>query len=188
MIRKAVIILLIFSSFAVLAVLAVPVVIMAGTSSAVTAMAAKQDNGSFIWPVPGFSEISDDYGWRDCPFHGREFHNAIDIVCPLGTPFVAVSSGTVESAYYHYRFGNTVILDLGTAADGNHYTVQYCHMDSLVVQKGDSVTQGQVIGYCGMTGDTTGPHTHFVMRQNGCSVDPKDYLLKDGETVPNNEP
>lgn len=163
--------------------LALPLIFIAGVSATVSGIAANQDNGRFLWPVPGYYEISDDYGWRICPFHGREFHNAIDIVCPVGTPFIAVSSGTVVDAYYHFSFGNTVILDLGTAPDGNRYTVQYCHMDSYTVQKGDSVVQGQVIGYCGMTGDTTGPHTHFVMRQNGKSVDPKEYLVTDNKTL-----
>ena len=168
-----------FFTVSLVVTLALPLIFMAGVSAAVSGIAANQDSGQFLWPVPGYYEISDDYGWRMCPFHGREFHNAIDIVCPVGTLFIAVSSGTVVDAYYHFSFGNTVILDLGTAPDGNRYTVQYCHMDSYTVQKGDSVVQGQVIGYCGMTGDTTGPHTHFVMRQNGRSVDPKEYILID---------
>ena len=187
MIRKiAAALLLVITAFH-LFILAIPVMFMSYASSTVAAVAANQDNGYFLWPVPGYSTITDDYGWRICPFHGPEFHNAIDIACPVGTEFIAVSSGTVEKAYYHYSFGNTVILNLGTADDGNTYTVQYCHLDSFTVREGDSVVQGQVIGYCGMTGDTTGPHIHFVMRQNGYSVDPKEYLLKDGETVPEEE-
>ena len=177
--RKAVIAVLLLSSVSLFIAIALPMAFMASATATVSGIAANQDNGYFLWPVPGYYEISDDYGWRTCPFHGLEFHNAIDIVCPVGTEFIAVSSGTVEAAYYHYSFGNTVILDLGAASDGNTYTVQYCHMESYTVQKGDTVTQGQVIGYCGMTGDTTGPHTHFVMRQNGHSVDPKEYLLKE---------
>ena len=180
--KKAGKVLLALSAVSLLTVFAVPILFMASVSSTVSALAANRDNGTFLWPVPGYYEISDDYGWRTCPFHGHEFHNAIDIVCPVGTPFIAVSSGTVTAAYYHFSFGNTVILDLGTAQDGNSYSVQYCHMDTYTVQKGDTVTQGQVIGYCGMTGDTTGPHTHFVMRKNGYSVDPKEYLLRKENT------
>ena len=180
MIKKLVLMSLAVLVLYIVFILAVPLMFMAAESDVSAAVAANQDNGYFLWPVPGYYEISDDYGWRICPFHGPEFHNAIDIVCPVGTPFIAVSSGTVTAAYYHFSFGNTVILDLGPGPDGADYTVQYCHMDYYTVQKGDTVTQGQVIGYCGMTGDTTGPHTHFVMRRYGYSVDPKEYLVKGG--------
>lgn len=132
-------------------------------------------DGAFAWPVPGYTRISSNYGWRTCPFHGREFHSGIDIPASYGTKVVAAASGTVVYSGYLGSYGNAVIISHG----GGLYTL-YGHNSSLVVGSGSKVSKGQKIACVGSTGSSTGNHLHFEVRKGGNShgnnVSPWNYL------------
>jgi murein DD-endopeptidase MepM/ murein hydrolase activator NlpD len=126
-------------------------------------------------PVP----VTDDgFTW---PVHGiitqfaSSYHMALDIAAPLGTPLIAASSGTVDYVSvgtYDTGYGNNVWVNKG---DGLRY--HYAHMMSVNVSIGEHVTGGQtVIGWIGVTGNTTGPHVHFEIQSNGTLVNPLPYL------------
>ena len=127
--------------------------------------------GSYIWPLPGYSPGS-AYGWRMHPIlHVMKFHAGEDIGAPSGTPILASDSGTVVLSTYGSGYGNYVTISHG----GGRVTL-YAHMSSRAVEAGAAVTQGQVIGYVGSTGMSTGPHLHFEVRVNGATTDPKSYF------------
>jgi murein DD-endopeptidase MepM/ murein hydrolase activator NlpD len=130
--------------------------------------------GSFLWPVPGYTYITSDYGNRDDPFgvsSSSEYHKGIDIGAPTGTPIIAPADGVVAWSYHSNSAGNWVGIDHG---DGL-YTV-FMHMSLSAVTEGQSVKAGDVIGYVGATGNVTGPHLHFAVRLNGSYVNPHNYL------------
>lgn len=133
--------------------------------------AASGDSDGYIWPSNNSHSITDSYGWRICPFHGREFHNGIDIDARRGTPVLAASSGTVIQAGWNGGYGYSVMI---SHPDG--ITTLYGHMDSYSVRVGQSVTKGQTVGTCGNTGNSTGAHIHFTMYKGGTTVNPLDYL------------
>lgn len=121
-------------------------------------------NGTFIWPVSG--PVTSPFGWR----WGR-MHEGIDIGAASGTPIRAAGSGTVIYASWMEGYGNLVVID-----HGNGLATAYGHQSSIAVSAGQSVTQGQTIGYVGCTGHCFGPHVHFEVRVNGAPVDPLGYL------------
>ena len=126
--------------------------------------------GGMIWPVSG--EITSPFGWRTHPIFGSQiFHSGLDIGADYGVPIVAAQSGVVIEAGWIGGYGNTVMIDHG----GGIVTL-YGHNQSLAVDVGQSVSQGQVISYCGSTGNSTGPHCHFEVRVGGEPVSPYDYL------------
>lgn len=131
--------------------------------------------GVFTWPVPGHTRISSQYGWRTCPFHGREKHSGLDIPAPYGTPVKAAADGTVISSGYLGSYGNAVIISHGSSL----YTL-YGHNSSLVVSSGTKVKKGDTIAKVGSTGSSTGNHCHFEVRKGGNSygndVNPWTYL------------
>lgn len=132
-------------------------------------MVGKLGTGTFIWPVPGYKSIS---RWANLAVRGG--HRGVDIAAPYGTPIYASDSGTVvEVVPMHYSWGNYVTID-----HGNGYKTLYAHMSSFAVQLGDTVSQGQVIGYVGSTGDSTGNHCHFEMSYN-------DVLFSAYDVFPN---
>ena len=98
-------------------------------------------------------------------------HPGIDIGVGMGTPIHAAASGRVISASYSGGYGNLVVID-----HGNGLATAYAHQSSMAVSPGQQVSQGQVIGYVGSTGFSTGPHLHFEVRVNGSPVDPMGYL------------
>lgn len=118
----------------------------------------------FIWPVNG--TLTSTYGWR----WGR-MHEGIDIAAPGGAPIVAAATGTVILAGWMGGYGNLVVID-----HGGGLSTAYAHQSSIAVGVGQSVAQGQVIGYVGSTGHSTGNHLHFEVRVNGGAVDPLGYL------------
>ena len=128
--------------------------------------------GSYIWPLPGYSPGS-AYGWRMHPiFNEMRFHAGGDIGAPSGTPILAADSG-VASVYPDNGngYGNYIMINHG----GGRVTL-YAHMSAFAISGGATVTQGQVIGYVGSTGNSTGPHLHFEVRVNGATTDPKQYF------------
>ena len=121
-------------------------------------------SGGWIWPVNGTLTSGFGYRW------GR-MHEGIDIAVPEGTPIRAAKAGTVVIAAYTGGYGNYTCVD-----HGGGISSCYGHQSSYAVSAGDSVAQGEVIGYSGNTGSSTGPHLHFEIRVNGSAVDPLGYL------------
>jgi murein DD-endopeptidase MepM/ murein hydrolase activator NlpD len=118
----------------------------------------------FIWPVNG--PVVSPFGMR----WGR-MHTGIDIGVSYGTPIHAAASGQVIYAGWMDGYGNLVFID-----HGRGISTGYAHQSGIAVSNGQSVTQGQVIGYVGCTGHCFGPHLHFEVRVNGTPVDPLGYL------------
>lgn len=128
----------------------------------------------FLFPVAtsGFACVTDPYGYRTNPITGNyQLHNGIDLAANRGTPIYAAKTGTVSTAASGYGWGNYVVINHG---DG--YSTLYAHQDYYIVSEGDTVTQGQVIGYVGSTGNSTGPHLHFTIYYNGSTVNPAGYI------------
>ncbi len=116
--------------------------------------------------------VTSAYGWRIHPTMGdRRFHSGVDFAASQGTPIYAIASGTVTSAYYNTANGYMV-----TIAHGNGYGSLYGHMTHYTVSAGDTVSQGQIIGYVGSTGWSTGPHLHFEVHVNGATANPMNYV------------
>ena len=121
----------------------------------------------FIWPVEG--TVTSGFGYR----WGR-MHEGIDISVPEGTPIRAAADGTVileQSEYESGGYGNYTCID-----HGGGLSTGYAHQLSFAASVGDRVSQGDVIGYSGNTGHSTGPHLHFEVRINGAPTDPLGYL------------
>jgi len=127
------------------------------------------------WPVPGHTRISSGYGYRIHPvLGGTRFHSGIDIPAPTGTPVVAVAPGRVIMSQYSGSYGNVVVIDHG---DG--LSTLYAHNSNNQVNVGQMVQKGEMIALIGSTGRSTGPHSHFEVRQNGTTRNPMDWLKND---------
>lgn len=143
-----------------------------------------QSTGGFVWPAPGFSYISSPFGAR----WGRN-HNGIDIgdagihggaaVASQGGTVIAVSSSCTHDYPKDYgcgcggNYGNYVLI-----SHDSTYSTMYAHLASVNVSVGDYVSQGQVVGYIGCTGFSTGSHLHFEIRVNGYANDPMSYVSR----------
>ena len=129
--------------------------------------------GGISWKVPiSYTAFTSPYGWRIHPITGvRTFHYGVDLAAPTGRPIYATRSGTVDTASYNGSAGYYVQINHG---DG--YRSIYMHMTHYIVSPGQHVSQGQVIGYCGSTGGSTGPHLHFGISYNGSYVNPANYI------------
>ena len=116
--------------------------------------------------------ITSPYGYRYHPIDGAyRFHNGVDLAVAQGTPVYATKSGTVTTATFSSGYGYYVTINHG---DG--FSSLYGHMTHYTVSSGDYVNQGDLIGYVGSTGYSTGPHLHFTMFYNGATVNPMDYV------------
>ena len=122
-------------------------------------------DGALCWPLPGHTYISCHFGEVDA--FGNAGHRGTDIPAPEGTPILAAHSGTVLVSGWNDSYGNQVLLDNGAGL-----STRYAHMTQAAVTAGEAVTAGQVIGYVGSTGDSTGNHLHFEVMQGGIRVDP----------------
>lgn len=130
--------------------------------------------GSLGWPVPCSTRITSRFGNRSDPFTGEtRYHSGIDIdgYGNDGAPVVASDGGTVVTASYNDGYGNYVIID-----HGNGYQTLYAHMSGLAVGAGQTVSQGQTVGYLGATGRATGTHCHFEVFINGERTDPAQFF------------
>ena len=119
---------------------------------------------SFIWPLSG--PITSPFGMR-----WGSLHPGIDIGVPTGTPIHAAAAGKVIWCGWMSGYGNLVMID-----HGGGLASLYGHQSRIAASCGESVAQGQLIGYIGCTGFCTGPHLHFEIRVNGSPVDPLGYL------------
>ena len=126
-----------------------------------------------LWPVTG--PITSSFGERDNPFGGTndegEFHPGIDISGPQGTPIHATADGVVTAAQVINGYGREVTID-----HGHGVQTLYGHMSGFAVTAGQSVSRGQIIGYIGHTGRTTGNHVHYEVRIHNTPVNPHKYL------------
>ena len=127
------------------------------------------EDGKLCWPLPGHTYISCNFGDDDA--YGNSGHRGTDIPAPEGTPILAAHSGTVIISGWNNSYGNQVLLDNGAGL-----STRYAHMTAAAVSAGETVTAGQVIGYVGNTGDSTGFHLHFEVMQNGVRVNPLDAV------------
>ena len=127
------------------------------------------EDGELCWPLPGHTYISCNFGDDDA--YGNSGHRGTDIPAPEGTPILAAHSGTVIISGWNNSYGNQVLLDNGAGL-----STRYAHMTQTAVAAGEAVTAGQVIGYVGNTGDSTGFHLHFEVMQNGVRVNPMDMV------------
>lgn len=131
---------------------------------------AKPWTGKFGMPVEG--RITSGYGYRRHPVHRvRKLHTGMDIAAPRGTSIRSAGDGTVVHASRWGGYGNCIIVD-----HAGGLATLYAHCSRLAVTKGQAVTEGQVIGYVGSTGLSTGPHLHFEVRRDGRPTDPKPFL------------
>ena len=129
------------------------------------------DFGTYCWPVGGDWFYTSYYGWRIHPILGyRKYHSGYDICLSSGTygaPLYAVGNGYVTKASWYGGYGNCVMINIG-----HGYTTLYGHMSSFAVSYGQTVKKGQVVGYIGSTGMSTGAHLHFSLYKDGALVDP----------------
>jgi murein DD-endopeptidase MepM/ murein hydrolase activator NlpD len=128
-----------------------------------SAGAASASAAGLIWPVHG--PVTSEYGPR-----WGGFHPGIDIAAAFGTPIHAAKDGVVIFAGWNGGYGNFVLID-----HGGGLVTGYAHQSQIAVTQGQTVGQGQVIGYEGSTGDSTGPHVHFEVRVNGSPQNPRHY-------------
>lgn len=126
--------------------------------------------GALLWPLPGHTSMTTQFGEADA--FGNPGHRGIDIPAPEGTPILAAHSGTVLICGWNDSFGNQVLID-----DGAGFSTRYAHMTATAVSPGAVVTAGQVIGYVGSTGDSTGNHLHFEVSVGGNLTDPLGYVV-----------
>jgi murein DD-endopeptidase MepM/ murein hydrolase activator NlpD len=123
-----------------------------------------------IWPVMG--HITDSFGQRLDPFSGEgAFHTGVDVAADYGAPVHATADGVVLDAGQHSGYGRVVIVDHGFGL-----TTWYAHLSSYAVISGTRVKRGEVIGYTGISGRSTGPHVHYEVRMNNAPVNPWRYM------------
>ena len=127
-------------------------------------------DGELCWPLPGHTYISCHFGEADA--FGNTGHRGTDIPAPEGTPILAAHSGTVLVSGWNDSYGNQVLLDNGAGL-----STRYAHMTQTAVTAGEAVTAGQIIGYVGSTGDSTGNHLHFEVMQNGVRMNPLELVF-----------
>lgn len=130
----------------------------------------------------GYEYVTSKYGNRTYTMNGKQvsdFHSGIDLVSSkYGTDYIiAFADGVVTYAGYNGSYGNVVYIN-----HGNGYQTRYAHQKYLNVKVGDNVKKGDILGYMGTTGNSTGNHVHFEVRINGSTVNPYDYVFN-GKTI-----
>jgi murein DD-endopeptidase MepM/ murein hydrolase activator NlpD len=124
------------------------------------------------WPSEG--RITSEFGNRIHPIRGRqEFHSAIDIAAPAGTPIRATADGVVIFAGWRGGYGNLVLIEHGFG-----YQTLYAHNKKNIVKEGQKVKRGDIIAYIGATGSATGPHVSYEVRLNGRAVNPINFIME----------
>lgn len=138
----------------------------------------RYSGGIMVWPTLTTSYITSQYGSRLHPIQGIiKNHAGIDIGGTTGNPVYAAADGVIIYSQYNTGgYGNLVMIDHGTNSEGVKIVTLYGHGNKLLRNVGESVKQGELIMEMGSTGNSTGPHVHFEVRENGVAVDPKKYL------------
>jgi len=153
---------------------------MNGTAARALSMGLDQDSSlndwaslaaaPSLWPVRG--EVTSSFGEREDPFNGEgAFHSGIDIGAPYGTPIRATADGTVEKAGMANGYGREVLID-----HGHGISTLYGHLSGFTVMPGQTVVRGQIVGYVGSSGRSTGAHLHYEVRIHDTPVNPHKYL------------
>lgn len=130
--------------------------------------------GSFVWPSPQYTRVTSPYGprWGD-------FHSGVDLGGSNGLPIIAARPGTVIASEYHNSYGNYVKI-----SHGGGISTLYAHASKLLVSVGKNVVAGEKIALVGSTGNSTGPHLHFEVRENNSTKNPLNYV-SDKDTISN---
>jgi len=124
-------------------------------------------------PLDG-SRLTSDYGMRNHPvLGGRRSHKGVDLAAPTGTPVYATADGIVGRADWFSSYGLYVQIEHGASLE-----TRYAHMSRLAVAEGERVSKGDIIGYVGSTGRSTGPHLHYEVRIDGDAVNPIPYMIE----------
>jgi murein DD-endopeptidase MepM/ murein hydrolase activator NlpD len=140
------------------------------TKNATTADWLRANAAPNLWPVEG--QVTGSFGERIDPFNGEgAFHTGVDIAALMGQPVVAPADGTVEFADYMGGYGRAIVLE-----HGHGIATRYGHLSGFAVASGQHVRRGDVIGYVGLSGRSTGPHLHYEVRINDTPVNPYKYL------------
>lgn len=142
-----------------------------GSSSGSGSSGSNSGVDGYIWPTNNTRVVTSPYGERWCPFHGYESHNGADIDAARGSAVLAAKSGRVIQAGWNGGYGISVMI-----AHDDGITTLYGHMDGCSVSVGQTVSQGETIGICGNTGNSSGAHIHYTMYKNGGTIDPLPYL------------
>ena len=154
----------------------------AGLSMGLTRRASLSDwvaatTAPTLWPVMG--PITGPFGGRIDPFNGEgAFHSGVDISCNYGQPIMAPADGVVTYAGFYSGYGRMIVVD-----HGNGITTRYGHLSGFAVADGQMLRKGQVIGYVGMSGRSTGAHLHYEVRINDTPVNPHKYLRVAGNAA-----
>ncbi len=131
-----------------------------------------------IQPVANkdLKRVASGYGWRTDPIYKtKKFHRGMDFTAPTGTPIYATADGKVVIAQHsHSGYGNQIDIEHGYG-----YMTRYGHCSKLVVNVGDEIKRGQLIGYVGSTGKSTGPHLHYEVHKDGTDLNPIDFYFSD---------
>jgi murein DD-endopeptidase MepM/ murein hydrolase activator NlpD len=131
-------------------------------------------NGFLNYPVQG--SVTSPFGWRTHPIYGyRSLHDGIDFGAACGTPIRAAADGHVLEEYFQTAWGNRIIIDHGIH-DGVSVATISNHLSGYAVRAGASVKRGQIVGYVGTTGWSTGCHLHYTVLQNGTPVNPQNWF------------
>ena len=124
-------------------------------------------------PLEG-SRLTSDYGMRTHPvLGGRRNHKGVDLAAPTGTPVYATADGIIGRAEWFSSYGLYIEIDHGADLE-----TRYAHMSRLAVAAGERVKKGDLIGYVGSTGRSTGPHLHYEVRVDGVAVNPIPYMVE----------
>lgn len=135
-------------------------------------MSSTVSTSGYLWPVPSSTRITSPYGARSNPFTGGyDFHMGTDIAAPMGTPTISSRPGKIIIQVFHPSYGNYVVVDHG---DG--ISTVYAHLSGFACAPGAIVEAGQVIGFIGSTGSSTGAHLHFEVRINGQHTNPMAFI------------
>ena len=120
------------------------------------------------------ARLTSDYGMRTHPVLKRRLgHKGVDLAAPTGTPIYATADGYVSKAQRWSSYGNFVSIEHGARIQ-----TRYAHMSSIAVAPGTRVKKGELIGYVGSTGRSTGPHLHYEVRIDGEAVNPVPYMIE----------
>lgn len=128
----------------------------------ISSMMEKEETDTLLWAIPSYYTLSKDFGATN---------DGIDVPAPAGTPVFAVADGVVISPESDWSLGTVVTINIG-----NEMTAQYGNLSARSVSEGQIVKRGDIVGYVGSTGNSTGNHLHFTLTKDGTAVDPKPYF------------
>ncbi len=124
-------------------------------------------------PLEG-AQLTSNYGMRTHPvLGGRRKHTGIDLAAPTGTPIYATADGVIGRADWYSSYGLYISINHGASME-----TRYAHLSRLAVAAGDNIKKGDLIGYVGSTGRSTGPHLHYEVRVDGLAVNPIPYMVE----------